>query len=266
MKQATWDEMCKSVLEQMIAYVTPFNTPISTVLNDEEGEHHGSASFVNVDGAVYLVTNEHVARKLYTSSLAHQFHGSDIVARLINPFCVKKYPIDFAASRIHSNSWTAVTHRAKGIPESKFAIKHAPVSAELLFCVGYSGERSRFLYGTLIEPGTPYLMQEIDFPSNIDVGDKSYHFAIPYLPDKAWAIDEDRRGLPKPPGMSGSILWNTRFIEITNAGQVWSPDKAMVTGIIWGWPSSRGCLLATRVEHLELREITDRASKCASIQ
>jgi hypothetical protein len=32
--------------------------------------------------------------------------------------------------------------------------------------------------------------------------------------------------------------------------QTWSPEMARVTGVVWGWPSSIGCLVATRSEYI----------------
>jgi len=258
-----WNQKCGDVVEKMKEHVKTFTTPISKALTHNEGEHLGSASFINVAGSIYIVTNEHVANETNYASRAHQYHGATDVVRLLNPVYAKPYPIDFAVSKIHEKSWTACSHNANGIPESRFAKKHDPVTGELLFFMGYSGERSKFLFGTLFAPGTPYLTQEIEFPSGLDIGDNKFHFALPYLTEKAWAVDGNTRGLPDPHGMSGSIVWNTKFIETTQKGQAWNPELAVVTGIIWGWPSSVGCLIATRVEHLDITSMATSAEKRA---
>jgi hypothetical protein len=59
-----------------------------------------------------------------------------------------------------------------------------------------------------------------------------------------------KASLPLPPGLSGSRLWNTRFVEAKMAKIPWTPELALVTGVIWGWPSGLGCLIATRAEYL----------------
>ncbi|MDD1634852.1 MAG: hypothetical protein LUQ06_00770, partial [Methylococcaceae bacterium] len=173
------------------------------------------------DGLIYLITNEHVAKELESSSLAHQFYNSECVARIMNPMYTVKYPIDLALSMIAEEAWSICNHESKAIPLSRFSTKHQPVKGEMLFMLGYSDERSGFHFGTLISAGTPYLTQEIDFPKNI--GDSNYHFAIHYKPDLAISIDGNARGLPKPPGMSGSLVWNTRFVEHLQQGKAWSP-------------------------------------------
>ena len=166
-------------------------------------------------------------------------------------------PVDVAIAPIDDRVWakTAAEHRATPIPFSRFATSHRPVLGELLFMVGYSGVRSAFLFGTLVSRGTPYLTQET--PLLADYGNTDYHFAIHYLPDRAISPAERPEGLPTPPGLSGSLVWNTRFMECTQAGLNWDPAQAQVTGIIWGWPSAGGCLVATKVEHLGLLDLAD---------
>jgi hypothetical protein len=34
------------------------------------------------------------------------------------------------------------------------------------------------------------------------------------------------------------------------ARETWSPKMARVTGVVWGWPSSIGFLIATRAEYI----------------
>lgn len=53
-----------------------------------------------------------------------------------------------------------------------------------------------------------------------------------------------------PGSFSGSLVWNTRYLEITNAGESWSPEDAVVTGMLRRYDSNTATLLALRVEHL----------------
>jgi hypothetical protein len=55
-------------------------------------------------------------------------------------------------------------------------------------------------------------------------------------------------GLPLPPGLSGSTVWNTGFVAARIAGVPWTSALAKVTGVIWGWSSAHACLIATRAE------------------
>jgi len=42
----------------------------------------------------------------------------------------------------------------------------------------------------------------------------------------------------------------TRVVEQRMRRLVWTPDDAVVTSILWGWPSDT-CVVATRVEHMQ---------------
>lgn len=253
-----WESMCHQVVSEMMAHVAPFVTPISMVISHDHGEAWGTGSYISLNSRRFLITNEHVARKLKSHSIGHQFHGNDSVVRCLNPMVALPAPEDVAVALIEEAVWGICEHHAATIPYSRFATKHAPVDGELLFMAGYSGERSFFSFGTLVSPGTPYLTQEVDVP--LEHGEPAFHFALHYWPDRATATEERARGLPDPHGFSGSLIWNTRFVEVSNAGGAWKPEDACVTGIVWGWPSSgAGCLVATRVEHLDLPIMTQAA-------
>jgi len=261
MDRSQWDDLCREVVVQMTEHVKYFVTPISKVINDDFGEHLASGSFLEVDDSKYLVTNEHVGQKIQLTPLAHQFLNSESVIRVTNPFCASAYPVDVAISKIEERAWNICPHDAKAIPLERFAYKHQPLEGEVLFLIGYSGERSGFCFGNLISPGTPCSVQQVDFPP--DIGDPGFHFAIGYKPDLAISVDGTSRGFPTPPGLSGSLVWNTRFVECVKMKKKWLPDEAQVTGIVWGCPSSDACLLATKVEHLNLRELSSAAAKLA---
>jgi hypothetical protein len=51
-------------------------------------------------------------------------------------------------------------------------------------------------------------------------------------------------------GFSGSIVWNTRYLECKSAGREWTPDQAVVTGLLRRWDTTTKSLLVWRVEHL----------------
>lgn len=261
MTRDEWDNHCAQVVNEMLEHVKQFSTPISKIIENDYGEHLGSGSFITDGESIYLITNEHVAKELNSISLAHQFHDSDCVVRVMNPFCAKKYPIDVALTKIKEEAWNSCQHHSKPISISRFSQKHDPVDGELMFMIGYSGERSGFHFGTLFSPGTPYLTQAVDFPN--DIGENEYHFSIHYKPDLATSIDGSTRGLPKPPGMSGSLVWNTRFVECMQKQEAWIPERSCITGIVWGWPSSDASLLATRVEHLIIQDLLEAANSIA---
>lgn len=108
--------------------------------------------------------------------------------------------------------------------------------------------RSVFLFGALISKAFSYCCQELPLPAGDDRLDEHFHFALDYRPDVATPLDGS--DLPTPEGFSGSLVWNTRFVEFAARQRPWSADDAQVTGLVWGWWSSSGCLVARRAEHV----------------
>jgi hypothetical protein len=53
-----------------------------------------------------------------------------------------------------------------------------------------------------------------------------------------------------PAGFSGSLVWNTRFVEKGCDLSNWNPQDAVVTGLLRRWDYATKTLLAWRVEHL----------------
>jgi hypothetical protein len=243
-----WNRYVARVTEEMKEFTKPFVTPLSKVIDDNYGELWGTGNYVELLKKPHLLTNEHVARILRDHSIGHQFLDNDSVFRTRNPFRCFEWPIDATISLIDDEVWTSQPHRSRPIPEDRWALAHTPVQGEILFLKGYSGAESRFLFGSLFSRATSYCWQQVALPAGDDRFASRFHFAIDYRPDRATPLDG--RDLPTPPGFSGSLVWNTRFVERTQANQPWSPDCAQVTGLVWGWPSSEACLVATRAEYV----------------
>ena len=249
--EAEWDAAVELVTRAMMLFVAPTVTPISRVLSQEEGELLGTGSYLADVGERFLITNEHNVAALETHSLGLQFHGNDHVFKLHNSAPAIAYPADCALSLISDRVWSGEPalqpHYGKAIPIAQFADRHVPVAEELLFFRGYAGVNSRFMFDHLASGVTSYTTKETALPSSW--GDGAYHFAIHYPPEKAVALDRGS-GLPLPNGFSGSLVWNTRYVECVTQGIDWSPDMAQLTGIVWGWPSATSTILCTRVEHV----------------
>lgn len=253
--EADWKQACATVATAMQAHVEPVVTPLSTVIRDEDGKPTegrllGTGSYISALGTTMLITNEHNLAKLQTNSIGAQFRGNDKVFMVHSPCYSSRYPWDVGFSRIDPRVWTLQElqpHTAEAIPESRLAPAHQPVDNELLFFMGYAWQGSTFLYDTLLSRGTPYMMREVPLPEGW--GEERFHFAIDYRPDLAETVGRGA-GLPRPDGFSGSLVWNTHYVECVTQGKTWSPEYAEVTGIVWGWPSSTACLIATRIEHV----------------
>lgn len=252
-----WHKICDETAKTMGAHVEPFSTPISKVLSDAHGEHHGTGYYFQAGSVKYLVTNEHVAMRRTKGPLTHKFNGNDELFLLSNPTLTMPAPVDVAISRIDDSNWHKESHTASTIPLNRFAERHAPVQYELLFFAGFSGQRSKFFFGTLITPGTPYTTQECPFPTIVNEADQKFHFSLFYPPDLASSIDGSS-SLPDPHGFSGSLVWDTKRVACLQNGKEWSPDMAEVTGIVWGWPSGAACILATKIERLGIKELVDK--------
>jgi hypothetical protein len=250
-----WDEICERVKHEMTHHVKHFITPISKVLTDSEtgeeyGNHLGSGTFIEIENIKYIITNEHVAKYINNNPLAYQYWNCDSVLRIKNNFEVLPEPVDVAVVNIEEKAWNITSHESIPIPIDRFMSKHEPVIGEMLFMIGYSGERSKFLYKTLVNPGTPYLTQEKIFTQ--DSGENEAHFAIHYEPDEAVSFEDSYQGLPSPHGFSGSLVWNTRYVEFNQKRIKWSPSNAKVTGLIYKWEQNKTCLWATKVEQLPI--------------
>jgi hypothetical protein len=128
-------------------------------------------------------------------------------------------------------------------------VAHRTPKGEILFFKGYAGAHSDFRFNHLIANATSYASQEIPLPGDDPRFDPRFHFALDYRPDLAISLERNR-GLPNPHGFSGSLVWNTRFVEVSMADKEWSPHHAVLTGLVWGWPSNAACLVVTRAEYV----------------
>lgn len=148
---------------------------------------------------------------------------------------------------IPASVWQS-THGSVTISVDDIAIGHDPVPGELLALSGFAGERVAFHFENLVSEATCSIAREVPLPSD-DRFDQRYHFGVEYRPDLAIQVI-GAKGLPVPPGLSGSIVWDCRFVAAKMADEPWTPALAQVTGVVWGWPSDLGCLVATRAEYV----------------
>jgi hypothetical protein len=258
-QEDNWKELCNDTLETMMVHVEPFITPIWKYKNPDQSDIklHGSGSYFENKYGQFLITNDHVAKYNKVYRLTHSFKGSENILNIKNEFIADPPPIDVAISKIENDIWLDKKCEGEALPISRFANAHCPVKGELLFFAGFSGERSKVLFENCFSRGTPFLTQECPFPDSIEQADSKFHIAIPYPPELAESKDSSLP-LPDPHGFSGSFLWNTKRIECQQKKIEWTPCMAEVTAIIWGWPSSAVCILATKVEHINLEEMTQQ--------
>ena len=242
-----WDKDVARVTNEMKEFTKKSVTPISKAIDHDYGEPWGTGNYVEVNKQPALLTNEHVAAARKDYSLTHQFLGNETVFRVTQDFYAFEEPLDVAVSSIEQQVWAADAHQSAAIPENRWALVHAPVQGEILFFKGYKGATVPFAFGSLFTNATSYGCQEVPLPANRRYNSR-FHFALDYRPDLATALDG--RDLPLPDGFSGSLVWNTRFVECAQNGKPWSVDCAEVTGLVWLWVPDATCLVATRVEYV----------------
>jgi hypothetical protein len=122
--------------------------------------------------------------------------------------------------------------------------------AELLFFRGYTGENAHYGFNVLEANSQCYCSQE----RLVNPPDASI-FEILWEPDKTEFTEgtsaESRANIKfeNPEGFSGSLVWNTRYLERTMAGEAWQPEDAIVTGLLRRFDPETKTLLALRAEH-----------------
>lgn len=263
MCQEKWKEIYNDTLERMKDHIEPFISPIWKYIDKDEKDIklHGSGSYFENSNGQFIITNDHVAKYKLKYRLTHSFKGNEYIFNIRKLFVGDPPPVDVAISKVDNDIWLNHKRDGEAIPIERFAKKHSTVEDELLFFAGFSGARSRVLLESCISRGTPFLAQECPIPDSVVEADKSFHISIPYPPELVETKDPSEP-LPDPHGFSGSLLWNTKRVECMQKELEWTPSMAEVTAIIWGWPSSAVCILATKVEYINLEEMTREYHKC----
>ncbi len=258
--QAMQDHLAM-VANLMSHQMQSFVTPISGAISDRTATHVGTGGYIDWHRQRLLLTNEHVARDINEHSLARKCFDSPDYIHINNPFKVLGAPQDIAVSDV-DDRWNVVPHSAMAFPDYRFEKVHAPVQAEYLFLMGFTGEKAHYSpsFETLFTTGTPYLTQEYDPTLEPEENQRvishpdfnpEHHFAMHWNPEQTTSTGGNTNSIPiDPHGMSGSFVWNTRFVELARLGQEWTPGVARLTGILWGWDTSNRFLFATRIEQV----------------
>lgn len=248
MEYDKWKAICSEVTDAMRNHTRPFVTPLSTSDN-ERIRLVGSGSYVTINGIRILLTCEHVAR---TQPMEFRFNGCEHVFRHPERFTMEPHPVDAAFAAITDQVWSREDHEAQSIPYGRFAPRHHVTQREeLLFFRGYAGENARYGFGVHQANGSGYCSQE----KETDQPDANVFeiFWEPANTEVSKETSEDAKAQIKfddPGGFSGSLVWNTRYLEVTSVGKVWSPKDAVVTGMLRRYDPATQTLLALRAEHL----------------
>lgn len=250
------EEMKKNVCE-LQKMVNSFVTPISKVIKHDEGFHWGTGSYIEREKKKYIITNEHVAAGLNSNSLACHFWGMDNYVRIRCPFAAVGYPNDVACASILDGDWDKYHNKSNAIPQSMFDSSFNAVEKELFFLEGFAGERSGMWEDYLLTPPTPLLTYLVDLPT---VYNSQVHFALRYDVDNFTCLT-DRTILPSPPGMSGSLVWNTKLMECRYKGIKWTKEMPKIVGIIHHYEGNQKLVVATKIEYMRINELCNVAEQ-----
>lgn len=247
-----WDAAVPGVVREMTEYLRAYRTAIYDLKHDY-GEGWGSGSYLRLKDRIFILTNEHVAcarepGRTQAKILGHQFDGQEDIRAIVGNHLAYPFPLDLALLPLDMRAWAETANQSKPIEIDQISIGHDPVKGELLTFTGFAGEKVSFHFDTLFAEGTCYTAREVDLPLDPRFSSRC-HFGLDYRPEAAESVG-GKNGLPLPPGLSGSTVWNTGFVAAKMLGIPWTPERARVTGVIWGWPSEHACLIATRAEFL----------------
>ncbi|RRN64700.1 hypothetical protein [Caulobacter sp. 602-1] len=240
-----WQVISSQVTDAMNVHVKPFVAPISASMG-AGGRHVGTGTYVTQGGRRTLLSCEHVL----AVGRHYRFSGSEKVWGHQAEWSYDK-ALDVAFLDVPDEPWDAFPHDAQAVPYQRFAERHHTIgNEEILFFRGYAGENSQFLVDTLEANASGYGTQEVR-----DTGDGD-HFEIFWEPTStrltAGTSEEARQRVKyrDPHGFSGSLVWNTRYCEVTRAGETWAPAEAVVVGMVQQWLPGAKRLRVLRVEHV----------------
>ncbi|MFG1364056.1 hypothetical protein [Xanthobacter versatilis] len=242
-----WKQINDQVADAMLVHTRPFCTPLGTE-TERLVRLVGTGYYIQREVRCILLTCEHVARE---QPMHYRFNGADNVFQNPGPWTMDKHPIDAAFAPINEPLWQACPHQAAAIPFGSFASMHRlSQPEELLFFRGYAGENARYAFGVHQTNASGYCTQEKKGTGDDQIFELFWEpentqmtasTSIAARTEMKW---EDARGF------SGSLVWNTRYLEVTGEGRKWSPDDAVVTGLLRRWDDETRTLLVWRVEHL----------------
>lgn len=268
--QQDWDKQCATVTSAMKDHVANFVTPISMSEQKEFGEAWGSGTYISgCDGLTYLLTARHNVTSVPPGGvLAHLPVLSDSLAKV--KYVAVKNMATFSMTEIDVAAIAISNHRVcqpppeRVAPANAIAKKYSAVPGECLFWMGFPGYRlerddplvptalRRSYFHHLDLPMMPMLSQEPQLSITHSHFDPNLHIAVHYPLYGKSMIDNSSRTLPMPKGMSGSAIWDTKYVATLSSGAEWKPELAEICGVLWFYvgPPDLEVLFATKIEHI----------------
>jgi hypothetical protein len=245
----------------MLEFVKRFVTPLSLSHAHGRGQAHGTGNYVQLLGQTFILTNQHVAVGEKGASLGHLPQpGADYV-KCDEDVLMKPYPYDVGLISLKSHFNPG---NREILPASKFCRRFHPVNGELFFWLGYPGHKATSLDsasdnnlrynwfgGTLDAVGYPVITQHSPCePGEILFFDKEKHIALHYPSMATRNAGEPDVVSLNPKGMSGSLLWDTRYVACLQSGEEWRVEKARVCGLLNAAHTNPAVVVATKIEYV----------------
>lgn len=258
--RSTWDQHCFYVRDEMARYVSKIVTPISLSDSPDRGTAHATGNYLTLRGLPYLQTNEHVIREALGSDLGHLPGPTDDYVLCNNEWLTLTWPTDIALMRL---SALPTSPSRDSVPASRLGVRYAPVPQELLFWIGFPGSTAKrheplteqnirhTWFGSLETVGNPVLTQELPtVPTGLYRFDTEKHVALHYPAAALRTAGEQAVDTPNAKGMSGSLLWDTKFVASSRVGREWSVATAEVCGVLWAAHAKPEVVVVTKIEYI----------------
>lgn len=261
-----WKRITKMLTVVMRSFAKRFATPISMSEEYGSGIAWGSGSYMVDDGGlVWLLTADHVYTDVPAGGvLAHlPIVDDEYVSVQTTPLRAPQ-PVDAAAFLVPPIPNIPYPDVNRLLPIQYFDKTFDVVEREVVFWSGFPG-----YYGNRDDPPMESRLKVSRFeqlsadshsfisqipqntvPITHDVFDPAMHVAIHYPSEGRSADDGEIIPVPHAKGMSGSLLWDTKFVRAMLNNQEWNPEMARICGIIWGVLDDPKVILVTRIEHV----------------
>ena len=258
---AEWTEHCARVTRMMQTNVAAFLTPLSMSEEFGSGTAWGSGTYITGPDQTWILTAAHVVDNVpLNGRLAHlPSPGGQYSASLGKPV-IAPWPIDAAALPVYPRA-EFMPAPDRIVPADRISAAFEAQKEELLFWMGFPGYRAErndprlpdklrvSMYGQLSTPMQPMLAQATD-ASSISASnfDPRRHVAVHYPETATRERDGQLVALPNAAGMSGSALWDTKFLACCLQGKPWDPSMSKICGVVWAVLDKPEVVFVTRIE------------------
>lgn len=120
---------------------------------------------------------------------------------------------------------------------------------ELLFFYGYSGENSHYGFDVHETNGSGYITQQKQGATlDLSVIELLWPNGQQDWSERTTVKARQQMKFDDPAGFSGSLVWNTRFLETGADLTRWTPEQAVVTAVLKRFVPQDYTLLALPIE------------------